>query len=48
VERFLERLVNIEGYKIRIGTYRLFVDYYKDKDHLVIRAMEHRSRAYKR
>lgn len=48
VERYLETLVNIEGYKIRIGDYRLFVDYYKDKDHLVIRTIIHRKDAYKR
>ena len=46
-ERYLETLVNIEGYKIRIGDYRLFVDYYKDKDLLIIRTIRHRSDAYK-
>ena len=28
VTRFLETLVGIDGYKIRVGDYRLFVDYY--------------------
>ena len=46
-ERFLETLINIGGYKIRIGDYRLFVDYYKDKNLLVIRAIKHRRDAYK-
>ena len=48
VTRFLETLVNREGYKIRIGDYRLFVDYYKDRDFLFIRTIRHRSDAYKR
>ena len=47
VKRFLETLVNRDGYKIRVGVYRLFVDYYEDKDHLVIRTIRHRRRAYK-
>jgi mRNA-degrading endonuclease RelE of RelBE toxin-antitoxin system len=48
VDRYLERLVNIGGYKIRIGDYRLFVDYFKSRDLLIIRAMRHRSKAYKK
>ena len=48
VTRFLETLVNLDGYKIRVGDYRLFVDYYEDKDHLVIRAIRHRRDAYKK
>lgn len=47
VTRFLETLVNIGGYKIRVGEYRLFVDYYKDDDLLVIRTIRHRRDAYK-
>jgi len=34
-------------YKIRIGDYRLFVDYYKDKDEMIIRSIRHRKNAYK-
>ena len=48
VEHFLETLVNIPGYKIRIGDYRLFVDYYKQNNLLVIRSIRHRRDAYKR
>ncbi|MBI5393201.1 type II toxin-antitoxin system RelE/ParE family toxin [Candidatus Woesearchaeota archaeon] len=48
VERYLETLVNLHGYKIRIGEYRLFVDYYKDNNLLIIRAIRHRSDAYKK
>jgi len=32
VERYLKSLVDIEGHKIRVGDYRLFVDYYKSKE----------------
>ena len=48
VTRFLETLVNLDGYKIRVGDYRLFVDYYEDKDHLIIRTIRHRRDAYKK
>jgi mRNA interferase RelE/StbE len=48
IERYLQTLVNIEGYKIRIGNYRLFVDFYKDKNQLIIRSIRHRKDAYKR
>ena len=48
VERYLESLVNMSEKKIRIGDYRLFVDFYKDKDLLVIRTIRHRKDAYKR
>ena len=47
VERYLEPLVNLNGSKIRVGDYRLFVDYYKNKDLLVIRLIRHRRDAYK-
>jgi len=47
VERYLETLVNIDAYKIRIGDYRLFVDFDRDMDKLVIRAIRHRKDAYK-
>ena len=47
VERFLEPLINKDGYKIRIGEYRLFVDFYKDKGLLVVRVIRHRRNAYK-
>ena len=47
VKRYLETLVGMDGYKIRVGDYRLFVDYYGDKDHLVIRTIRHRRDAYK-
>lgn len=48
VERYLKVLVNMDGYKIRVGDYRLFVDYYKENDMLIIRAIRHRGEAYKK
>ena len=47
VERHLETLVGKDYYKIRVGDYRLFVDYSKEKDILVIRTIHHRKDAYK-
>ena len=48
VEHYLEQLVHKDVKKIRIGDYRLFVDYDKNKDHLIIRSIRHRKDAYKR
>lgn len=47
VGRYLETLVNMDGYKIRVGDYRLFVDYDKSADRLTVRAIRHRRSAYK-
>lgn len=48
VERYLKTLANINAYKMRIGDYRLFVDYDKNKDILMIRSIRHRKNAYKK
>ncbi len=48
MRRYLEPLKGHDFYKIRVGDYRLFVDYYPEKDRLIVRMIEHRSRAYKR
>lgn len=48
VKRHLATLVKGDGHKIRVGNYRLFVDYYEDRDHLIIRTIRHRRSAYKR
>ena len=48
VLHYLETLVNKDFYKIRVGDYRLFADYYRDKDLLVIRTIRHRKDAYKK
>ncbi|MBS3123307.1 type II toxin-antitoxin system RelE/ParE family toxin [Candidatus Woesearchaeota archaeon] len=47
-ERYLETLESYNCYKVRIGDYRLFVDYSKEKEFFVIRAIRHRREAYKR
>jgi len=47
VERYLKTLVSRRGFKIRVGDYRLFVDYVKGKDLLIIRTIKHRREAYK-
>ena len=46
-ERYLKNLINFDANKIRIGDYRLFVDYYKKEDKLIIRSIKHRKNAYK-
>ena len=48
ITRHLEPLVDIDGYKIRIGDYRLFVNYDNKHDLLTIRAIRHRKNAYKK
>ncbi len=47
VERYLKTLVGKDYYKIRVGDYRIFVDYYRNEDRLFIRAIRHRRNAYK-
>ena len=48
VEHFLETLVGKDYYKIRIGDYRLFVDYDRTQDILIVRTIRHRRDAYKK
>lgn len=45
--RHLERLVGLDFFKVRVGDYRLFVDFYPGEDLLIIRAVRHRRNAYK-
>ncbi len=47
-ERFVEKLVWEDFYKIRIGTYRLFVDLTYNPNKLYIRTIKHRKNAYKK
>lgn len=47
ITRNLESFANRDGYKMRIGDYRLFVDYYKERNLLIIRTIRHRRHAYK-
>jgi len=46
--RYLKSLVDRKEYKIRIGDYRLFVDYDKSKNQLIICSIRHRKDAYKK
>ena len=47
VKRYLETVKGHDFYKIRVGDYRLFVDYHTSEDHLIVRVIDHRSNAYK-
>ena len=47
-ERYVLSLVNMDVSKIRIGDYRLFVSYYRDKGELVIHSIKHRKNVYKK
>lgn len=47
-ERYVLSLVNMNVSKIRVGDYRIFVNFYKDKNELVIHSVRHRRNAYKR
>lgn len=46
-EHYLESLKDINVKKIRIGNYRLFVDYLKEENKLKIYSIRHRKNAYK-
>lgn len=48
IRRYLETLVGKDIYKIRVGDYRLFVDYYPNKDLVYVRSIRHRKNAYKK
>ncbi len=47
-ERYIFSLVQNENNKIRIGNYRLFVDYDIKQDKLSIYSIRHRKNAYKK
>lgn len=47
VRRHLEGLNNIDENKIRIGNYRLFVEYKLPEDLLIVYTIKHRKNAYK-
>ena len=48
IKRCLEPVKGYDFVKIRVGDYRLFVDYYSEKDILKVRMIDHRGSAYKR
>jgi len=45
---FLEKLVNILGYKVRIGDYRVLIDVIGTEKILAIRTLGHRKNIYKK
>ena len=45
--RYLERYAGA-GYKLRIGRYRALIDVHSKKRQLIVRALDKRSRIYKR
>ena len=45
---FLEKVEGEEGYKIRVGDYRVFIDLNKDKHAIDVLTVRHRRHAYKR
>ncbi len=44
---FLEKIGGEEGYKVRVGDYRVFVDLNKDKHAIEVLTVRHRRHAYK-
>ena len=46
--RYIETLVAVNFNKIRVGDWRLFVDYSQKEDKLVIHVIEHRKKVYKK
>jgi len=48
IKRYIKGLVNLDFFKIRIGDYRLFVDYDFSKDKLEINTIKPRKDAYKK
>ena len=46
--RFIRGLIDKDFGKIRIGDYRLFVDFIIKEDKLIIRSIKHRKNAYKK
>ncbi len=46
-KRYLFSLTNIDSYKLRVGNYRVFIDYSENENKLIIRSIKHRKNAYK-
>ena len=45
--RFIKGLINNDFGKIRVGDYRLFMDFIIKENKLIIRSIKHRKNAYK-
>lgn len=46
-ESFVEKLVGMEGYKLRVGDYRLYLDIQNDKLIILVLKVGHRRKFYK-
>jgi mRNA interferase RelE/StbE len=46
-EDFVEKLIGEQGYKLRVGDYRLFLDIQYDKLLILVSEVRHRKNAYK-
>lgn len=46
-EQFVERLIGEEGYKLRVGDYRVFLDILHEKLIILVIEMGHRKKVYK-
>jgi mRNA interferase RelE/StbE len=44
--RFFEKLVEMKGFKLRIGDYRVIADIFRDKEAIVILRVGHRKNIY--
>jgi mRNA-degrading endonuclease RelE of RelBE toxin-antitoxin system len=47
-ERYISSLVDMGVSKIRVGDYRLFVNYHHNEKELIIHSIKHRKNAYKK
>ncbi|MCH7568326.1 MAG: type II toxin-antitoxin system RelE/ParE family toxin [Nanoarchaeota archaeon] len=47
-EKYLEKLVGEEGYKFRVGDYRLFIDIHKNDLLILVIKIGHRKNIYKK
>ena len=46
-EDFTEKLIGIEGFKLKAGDYRIFLNIYKDESIILVRDLGHRKNVYK-
>ncbi len=46
--RFFEKLVEIEGFKLRVGDYRVIADIFRDKEVIIILKIGHRKNIYEK
>ncbi|OKY79123.1 MAG: Cytotoxic translational repressor of toxin-antitoxin stability system, RelE family [Candidatus Methanohalarchaeum thermophilum] len=46
-DHYLDRLTGVNAFKLRIGDYRVIVDWKKDKEKLVILTLGHRKDIYR-